>query len=313
MTTSDPREYQEGPRLRKRGRPGSIRAATTLAAVIVSLPAQLPDFIRTETGQRYAISGIAFVRHVGAGSQFLVAHDNRGPGENRLALVTLGSRVTYTPVPWPPGKPLPGDLESLSSLPGAPGRYVTSTSDGTVSLLELTGDTVALRGAFTLPARPPLPNFEGLSVQRVNGQLIIAWGQRGAGPQPAVLFWGTFDPDRLLVTGVSSVTITVPFPSPQSPDTRHIADIKIDSAGAVLISSTNDPGDDGPFQSALYLAGRFLVSGDAVTFEPRVPLAREGSFPGHKVEAIELMENEREVVLGTDDEHQGGAVAVFPR
>jgi hypothetical protein len=281
--------------------------------MLIWLPPQPPGFTRIEAGQPYAISGIAFVRHVGADSEFLVAHDNRGPGENRLALVTLGSRVTYAPVPWPSGGPLPGDLESLSSLPGSPGRYVTATSDGTVSLLELIGDTIVIRGSFTLPGRPPLPNFEGLSVQRVNGRLIIAWGQRGAGSQPGVLFWGTFDPDRLVVTGVSSTAITVPFPSPQSPYTRHIADIKIDSAGAVLISSTNDPGDDGPFQSALYMAGRFRVSGAVVEFEPRVPLVSEGTFPGHKVEAIELMDDERQVVLGTDDERQGGAVAVFPR
>jgi hypothetical protein len=241
-----------------------------------------------------------------------VVHDNKLPGEARLGRITLGASPRYDPIPWPRDFAVPIDLEAISAIPGEPGLYLVTTSGGTATLLHLDGDRITVRGATTLPDRPALPNFEGLSVQQVGTRLVVAWGHRGAGAQPGRLFWGSLTLDPLDINEAGATEIRVPFPTPSSPNTRHISDLKIDRDGRLWLSAANDPGDAGPFESAVYDAGVFSSAETGVAFTPRTPLQPFRTFK-RKVEAIDTTDDGRHLVLGTDDEWEGAAIARIDR
>lgn len=296
---------------------GAIRhylALTAFAAVIALLaatPRLAADWVSIGRAQTRNVSGLAPVPGPGE-PRFLVVHDNKLPNEERLALVTLGSSQRYTPVPWPAGYALPIDLEAISAIPGSPRLYLTATSAGSISLLELTGDRVTLRAAATLPSRPGLPNFEGLSVQRIGTALVVAWGHRGAGPEAGRLYWGVLDLETLAVREVAIADVRVPFPSARNPNTRHISDLRVARDGRVLITSASDPGDDGPYASAMYDVGTLAAAGGRVVLRRTstlMPLHRVN----RKLEALELTANDTQIVFGTDDEHGGGALLQVPR
>ncbi len=111
---------------------------------------------------------------------------------------------------------------------------------------------------------------------------------------------------QIVLTG--SANLKVPFPSA---NVRHISDIKVDSAGVVFISAASDPGDEGPFQSAVYIAGSLGYSGNKIVFKQNpqlVPLYRTNY---HKIEALELVTGaEGGVIVGTDDENFGSSVYI---
>ena len=93
---------------------------------------------------------------------------------------------------------------------------------------------------------------------------------------------------------------------------RHISDLKVDRSGQLWITAATDPGDDGPFDSAVYEAGKFLIQGETIAFQENTELLPLSRFPGHKIEAIELIgETQRETILGTDDENSGSSVMRF--
>jgi hypothetical protein len=149
-------------------------------------------------------------------------------------------------------------------------------------------------------------------VQRVGSALVAVWGQRGAGVEAGRLFWGRFELEPLAVRDVAQAEIKVPYPMESNPNTRHISDLEVAPDGEVWISATNDPGDDGPFESALYSVGTLAVHDANITFTRAESLTPLRKF-SRKVEAIELSADGRQVIVGTDDERDGGAVAFVDR
>lgn len=309
MKETTGRAYQEGAPLRKTVPFLELGIAMLVAVVLLGVPRLTSDWISIGQRQELAISGMT---RLAGEREFLIVHDNKRPGEQRLAIITLGAAVQYQPIAWPAGYALPIDLEAVTPLPGSSTLFLVATSGGTVSLLEIDRGQAALRGAFTLPERPGLPNFEGFSVQRIGATLIAAWGQRGAGPESGRLFWGRFEVEPLAVHDVSHSDLSVPYPLQTNPNTRHISDLRVATDGEVWISATNDPGDFGPFQSAVYSVGRLTVQGDRIALTRDDSLAPLRTF-SRKVEAIELSADGRELIVGTDDERDGGAVTSFAR
>jgi hypothetical protein len=87
---------------------------------------------------------------------------------------------------------------------------------------------------------------------------------------------------------------------------RHISDLEITENHRVLVTSASDPGDDGPFDSAVYVAGRLGPDGSL-----RLATSELTRYPGHKIEALTCLTRSCDRILyGTDDEAAGGAVRV---
>lgn len=259
-------------------------------------------------GIQGGISDLALVEHSLEKSSFLVVHDNKNPGEPRVGLITVSGAkpVLYQKVEWNWDKEVI-DLESIAAFPGRPGEYVALISRGTVFHVKLSADHLHLKtlGQFTLPELPPLQNFEGLSLQMVEGRLLIAWADRGDGSRAGQLYFGEFFPGAYAVRNVRSVSVRVPWPTT---NTRHISEMKVDETGVLLIAAASDPGDEGPFSSAIYLAGIFRPGAKGFDFRLHPRMLRLRTIPDHKIEALELVPGLGGIMLGTDDENFGGWV-----
>ncbi|MFH7029153.1 MAG: hypothetical protein ACHBN1_28110 [Heteroscytonema crispum UTEX LB 1556] len=77
----------------------------------------------------------------------------------------------------------------------------------------------------------------------------------------------------------------------------------------MFITSGSDAGDDGPFESAVYIAGFLGLRGNKIAFKQNsqmIPLYR---FNYHKIEGIELVSAAKGgVIVGTDDETMGSSI-----
>ncbi|MEJ1932751.1 hypothetical protein WDZ92_21165, partial [Nostoc sp. NIES-2111] len=149
-------------------------------------------------------------------------------------------------------------------------------------------------------------NFEAFALQNIEGKLVAVWAHRGEGKEAATIYWGLLNVNEYQITLAGSAKLKVPFPAG---NVRHISDIKVDSAGVVYVASASDAGDNGPFQSAIYVAGYLGLRDNKVIWQQNsqmIPLYR---FNYHKVEGIELIPGaDGGIVVGTDDENLGAYV-----
>lgn len=246
---------------------------------------------------------------------FLVVHDNKNTGEPRVGLVHVGGSssmppVTYKPLAWRGERP-PADLEAICPVPRTPGSFLAMTSAGRLLHLRVSQDGVEVLHNSVLPGLKKQPNLEGFAVQSVDGEMIAAWAERGDGDEPGIMYYGTYDPVGDVVTLSGKKKVKVPFPA--SPHTRHVSDLRIDRDGVVWATAASDPGDQGPFESALYELGTMRAEGGSVAFEPNDDLVPRWTTK-RKVEALELLPgDERMVYFGADDEAAGGWVYIGRR
>lgn len=262
-------------------------------------------------GIQFGISGMALLSQQGSSNSFLIVHDNKEKGQGRLAIATIKDTQSpqYFPVNWSSDTPLPNDLESVTTIPGASEpTFMVASSAGKVYhfRLDASRKSISILKVFDLPNIAKGSNFEAFAVQKINSQLLAVWAHRGQDEDPAVLYWGWLDLKTYSITQISSAKLKVPFPVSA---VRHISDLKVDSAGALFISSASDAGDDGPFASAVYVAGVFGIHASQVAFQANFPLVRLYHYDYHKVEAIELVPGQSGgIIVGTDDENMGGSV-----
>lgn len=260
------------------------------------------------------ISGMALVGQRISGTrptvvEFLVVHDNKAPGEPHLGAVThvAGGGIRYREVSWPTRAEPPADLEAICPLPGTPGSYLAVTSAGRLFHLRYSGETTGTLDVLhesILPGLEKNPNLEGFAVQSVGGKSVAIWAERGDGKKPATLYWGTYDAVADAFALVGRDDVRVPYPA--GANTRHVTDLRLDPAGVVWAAAASDPGDAGPFESAVYAIGTVQVRGDAVEFHRNQPLTRLWTFT-RKIEALEFLPGrEGRVYFGTDDESAGG-------
>lgn len=249
------------------------------------------DWIQVGSGITNGISGLA-----AAPSGWVVVRDNKKSGQNRISLLADSGAVT--PLDWPGALPI--DLEALSAIPGFPGQYAALTSKGAGTVLAISGSDVTILSHFTVPRGTA--NIEGLALAQVDSTLIAVWAIRGSPTAPAKVFASTFNAGKGSFGKVVRRLVTVPYPTSH---VRHVSDVTI--VGRTLIaSSASDPGNNGPFASALYELGTVrLVSGKAsLIMDAPVSL---GTYPGHKIEGIACATSTG--LLGTDDENEGSSIA----
>jgi hypothetical protein len=268
------------------------------------------------------ISGMALVAQHRAGATtptrttYLVVHDNKKKEEARLALVTIqgDGPPQYRALPWPGSNP-PVDLEALTSVPGQAGSFMAVASAGTIYHIRLnaTRTAVALVKVLNLPNVPKGSNFEGFALQSIGGVILAVWADRGADKRPAILYWSRLDLITYKFSPVGSLPLRAPWPlstqAAPAAEVRHVSDLKVDATGALFVSSASDPGDDGPFQSALYLAGVFSINRDQITVRLSPNPLLLGRFSYHKIEAVDLVPGSNGgIVFATDDENMGSSI-----
>ena len=268
--------------------------------------AQQSTFL-VKSGIQYGISGLALLEHTDNSVSFLAVHDNKIiPDQPGLAVVKIENNIPqYIPIEVPFTIDFPADLEAITRVPGEDElSFMALTSKGTVYHFSLNDDfnTVTLIKVFDLPSRGLPSNLEGFSLQKINNQVVAVWGHRGDTRKPGIMYWGLLDLTTYQITPQGFTKTTVPFPIN---NVRHISDLKIDSAGVVYLSAAMDMGDNGPFESAVYVAGVLYSDNEQIKWRESdlFPLYK---IDQHKVEAIEIIPGiEGGMILGTDDENQG--------
>ena len=265
---------------------------------------------RVSKSRELNISGMAVVGNNEQRTTFVVVHDNKSIKDPHAGLVTVGhgNAPRYTPLEWL-GEDVPVDLEAISSVPGDAKSFLALTSAGKVYQVwvDIGNDRIEVVRTFFVPSIPAESNFEGLSLETIDGVLIVVWAESGFSAKPATLYWGVFDLQTRVFSRVGSAVIKVPYPTA---DVRHISDLKIESNGEVLVSSAADPDPDGPFASAIYSIGTLsFADGEVVVFKQAMPPKQLYSFPDHKVEALESVPGKNGGrAFGSDDEDLGAAI-----
>ena len=292
--------------------PRFLLTLTTWAAFcLVSQPVLSQQWRPVRGGLAFGISGMALLQQQNGSSSFLIVHDNKDKNLGRLALITTQGEdlPQYFPLNWPNNTALPVDLESLTAVPGtSEPTFMAATSAGKVYHFRLSASNqnVSILKVFDFPNIPKGSNFEGFALQKINGQWLAVWAHRGQDKEPAVLYWGRLDLNTYQITPMGSAKLQVPFPVSA---VRHISDLKVDPAGVLFITSAADNGDDGPFESAVYVAGTFGIRNHQIIFQQNSQLVPLYRFNYHKVEAIELVPGQiGGVIFGSDDENMGGSV-----
>ncbi len=267
---------------------------------------------KIKDGKQAGISGVDRIGTDKAGRTFLIIHDNKKAKQQKLAILRVqkNKKTQYTPIAWPRAAQQPVDLEAVCSVPGKrSNEFLAATSSGDVFHLRLAQDklSVEVLKQFRYPDRKG-KNFEGLDLYRQGTALVAVWAHRGKGRSSAILFWGLLDLASGRFSNVGSKKLHVPWPAGEN--TRSVSDLKIDMNGGVYVSAASDPGDDGPFDSALYSVGRVVTSGGRkLAFRMWRQPKEVKRLPKHKVEAIVLLRDRPPVFLvGTDDENRGSSI-----
>ncbi|MBD2597952.1 hypothetical protein H6G74_27045 [Nostoc spongiaeforme FACHB-130] len=261
-------------------------------------------------GIPFGISGIALLGQQNNSLEFLIVHDNKQKNQSRLATIKIQGKNApeYLPLNWQNNLALPIDLEALTSIPKSSNSFIAFASSGKAYHLKLqpTNKTISVIKEFSLSNIPPESNFEAFALQDIDNKLVAVWAHRGEAEQPAIIYWGTLDLQKYQITTLGAANFTVPFPLG---NVRHISDLKIDSAGIVYVTSASDAGDDGPFQSAVYVAGYVGWSGNKLVWRQSSQLVPLHRSDYHKIEGMELVPGiAGGLIVGTDDENFGSYV-----
>ncbi|WP_240203203.1 hypothetical protein [Streptomyces actuosus] len=210
---------------------------------------------------------------------------------------------------------VPNDLESIARLPGRDeALLVESNADGddpdpTIYLARWDDHLkVEIAGSVPWPETPePLVNVEATAVATVLGKDYFVYAERAQGSDTT-----TINMTRLKVGKNGTISFgtqwtSVPFTAPEPPGARPASGLDIDNEGNLYISSAYDPGDLGPFDSAVYRAATVVPGGalgaELRPVEPPQQLARSS---GLKVEGVGLVDGSFPIFISDDDEDYGG-------
>ncbi|MBF2007431.1 hypothetical protein ACF3DV_19155 [Chlorogloeopsis fritschii PCC 9212] len=291
-----------------------INIVVLAALLFISQQVWAQNWRPVRGGIPFGISGMALVGQQRNSLDFLIVHDNKQKNQGRLAIIRIKGKnqPEYFPLNWQNNIELPIDLEALTSIPGKiNSSFIALSSSGKAYYirLERSKQVISLIKEFNLPEIPQGSNFEAFALQNIEGKLVAVWAHRGEGEQPAIIYWGMLDLATYQIIPVGSANLKVPFPSG---NIRHISDLKVDPAGIIYITSASDPGNDGPFQSGVYVAGYLGFRGNKIAWRQNPQLFPLYRCDYHKIEAIELVPGaEGGAIVATDDENLGSYVYIL--
>lgn len=240
--------------------------------------------------------------------KYLVVHDNKKKDQLRVGLIDLGADSLYIGLEWPT-ETLPIDLEALSAIPGLENEYIAMGSWGFCYWikLDLQSKTIDLIKEFRIPDSGPPLNFESLLILGESDNLYVAWAHRGSDHEESILYWGSislFNED-IVISVKDSIFINIPWPLTAK---RHMSDMDMDNNNILWTSATSDPGDEGPYKSAIYKIGLFEIVKENINFSILQSFPKQYVFEKNKVEALTF--NDNKIVFATDDENLGAAINI---
>ncbi|MGM3307666.1 hypothetical protein ACSQ6I_17135 [Anabaena sp. WFMT] len=285
-----------------------------LCGLLISQQVFAQHWIPVRGGIPFGISGMALINQKNDQLDFLIVHDNKKANQGRLAIISFQGKnqPKYLPLNWQKNLQIPIDLEALTSIPDTnKSDFIAVNSQGKAYHFQLDTNkkNIYIFKEFDLPEITKNSNFESFCLQKIDNQLIAVWGHRGEGEQPAKIYWGKLNLTKYQINNVGSANFKVPFPGG---NVRHISDLKIDSGGIVYITSANDSGDDGPFQSAVYIAGYLALRGDQIEWRQNQQLFSIYRDHYHKIEGLEFLPGAvGGLIVGTDDENMGSSAYII--
>ncbi len=246
---------------------------------------------------RYAVSGLVAENNV-----WYVVHDNKKRNQPRVGWIDV-SKGEYHKLDWT-GKMIPIDLEALVAVPNKPNQMIAMTSKGAcyhITVNREKGTAETLR-EFIIPGLSKKVELEGLGLLKTAENYLMVWGDRGSDKTDGVLHYGMIDLNTGTIKQQGTHTVFVSWPQK---DVRHISDLFVEPDGTCWISSASDPGDYGPFDSAVTRIGRFQTASGLIQFTPDTDeySIRE---KGYKIEALNVIDG-----IGyfcTDDEKDGVSI-----
>tara|TARA_B100001996_G_scaffold67766_1_gene49403 strand:+ start:6467 stop:7318 length:852 start_codon:yes stop_codon:yes gene_type:complete len=243
--------------------------------------------------RQFSISGVTRFE-----KGFLVVHDNKKKGQPRISY--LNKSLKLRKLIWPEPK-LPYDLEAIHKVPGFKNKFITMESTGKayVFYVDPFNFRIEIVQTFTLPGISNKMNLEGFAIYNSTQGQIFLYGDRGSNKRKSTLITALYDPSNHNIYEVNKFEIELPIPIKSK---RNIADLAIDKNGGVWTSATSDPGNNGPFQSAIYQIGQMSNVGIFNFNHPSLlkPLL---ILNDQKVEA--MIFNKEMLYLMTDNENFG--------
>lgn len=284
--------------------------------------------LATAGAQAQGVREVSGAERLDQNSVVIVNDTKRDMEQPRLHIAVFSKTSTrYIPVPvtgWETLNARSDDLEAICCIPDEPGYYYAAESGffkgsgGRIFRLHIYKDEegefhATSEGAFepfprqsadyTTPSRLQIEGIEAISHPQ-NGEILLL-GLRGTAKHPGTLVWGQLRDGKYIVVGQSQIDLRSVIKG------RSIGDlhlVKNQGNYDVLSVATADPGDLGPFESAICLVGSF--DPDNMTFTPCEPKVIH-YIDGLKIEALghtpEFIPNSH-MFFGTDGEAFGGFV-----
>ena len=262
------------------------------------------EWLKTGNGIGKTISGLVLLRKTVSEWVFLAAHDASSVPRVSKITVSASGAVSSSAVSW--ASP-PTDIESLFVYEGI---MFAATGGGTLLKIALSVDETSISVVDSVGFGGVIDNedCEGAFIHLIDGREILIVASRGSDASPSKIAWMELTTSPLyLVSLIGVTTFTAPFPA--ASNVRHVSDLRTDHAGNLFVSSASDPGDNGPFSSAVYHVGSLFMAGSDPSLGMIATPREIYRSTAHKIEAICLTPNDSlGMILGADDENFGGFI-----
>lgn len=309
--------------MRQMALPFTVVFSATFGLLIQSTPARGADY-----------SDLALASE----NVFISVNDRKTPIHpgHRVALVTVTADKGVVDAPiavddWQDRDGAPSDLEACCVIPGRDHEFLLAESGlykskfGRIFHVSLgTSDegtpAITVEGVMRVYDRTldgENTSFEGDLVEgiecfRAAEKLFLVFGERGGptsnGTKLGTIVWGEVDlaNHQFQKLGESEL-VSRSVLGQRDCSTLHLS-LNDEGAVSVLSVATKDPGDDGPFESAVYLAGRIVLEAQPGFVRESSPhiLAR---CAGIKIEGLTPRaagQSNGIFSIATDDENFGG-------
>ena len=270
-----------------------------LLIILTSFLSGQSDWIQIHGSRQFSISGVARFEN-----GYIVVHDNKKKKQPRLSFLERSYKLRK--LIWPEPN-LPYDLEAVHLMPGFSNKFIAMESTGKayIFLVDPFDFRVELLNTFTLPGITSKMNLEGFAVYQSAQGIIFIYGDRGSEKRKSTLITSFYSAEKNKINVIEKFIIDLPVPKKAK---RNIGDLAIDRNGAVWTAATSDPGNNGPFKSAIYQIGQLNNVG---TFNYNHPTLLKPLLivDNQKVEAMTFENNE--LILMTDNENFGSSLFII--
>lgn len=226
-------------------------------------------------------------------------------------------------------KGIPSDLESICSIPGRDGEYLTAESGNWQGKLgrifHLKVDTSRLQASVMGIVQLPMQdrNDFGITGDQYEAMICLPYdtnkrmvvlGERGgskANPH-GIIRWGVLDlmdySFKMSEKGLKGIEVNVPGNWNDPLTKRDITDFYLDENGEIWAAASEDQGDSGPFYSMVYKLGKVNIADKENPIIVYESIETTKEIYGFKIEALSgpCKGINSTHCFGTEDEIYGG-------